>query len=252
MISTGLNRHSQKNYSHSSREQRKSCTKRAPHQIIPRIHASDVRWIRIPQITQHSHEQQKGADREERTPNNRHDPMHTRSSRPTKPKQTHRYKKTPHHRRNKPQLRVQLPILIELRLQIPMRPPEERRHDDKSPNQDPQERQPLRPQTKPVDPHEHDGKRLEPDVQQAVHERDVHVQEEDDGLAEAEREGPDEHHGHDLAAAHVLRFDFGLALQVGVVGGFAHALRPPVEDVAAAGFGEEEDQEDEAGAREPG
>ena len=133
-----------------------------------------------------------------------------------------------------------------------MRPPEERRHHNKRTDQNPQERQPLSPQTKPVDPHEHDGERFEPDVQQAVHERDVHVQEEDDGLAEAEREGADEHHGDDLAAAHVLRFDFGLALQVGVVGGFAHALRPPVEDVAAAGFGEEEDQEDEAGAREPG
>ena len=64
--------------------------------------------------------------------------MHTLPGRPAKPEQTHGDKKTPHHRRNQPQLGMQLPILIELRLQVPMRPPEKRRHDDKRADQDPQ------------------------------------------------------------------------------------------------------------------
>lgn len=137
---------------------------------------------------------------------------------------------------------MQLAILIELRLQIAMRPVEKRRHNDERANEDSQERKPLCPETEAVNLHEDDGERLEPDVQQSVDQCNVHIQEKHNGFAETQRERADEHHLDDLPAAHVLRFDLRLAFEVGISAGMAHADGASIEDIGRAGLWEKKEE----------
>ena len=100
-----------------------------------------------------------------------------------------------------------------------------------------------------VDSFEDEREGLEPDVEETVDESDVEVEEEDDGFAEVERDGADECDEHDVFACHFLGDEFGLAGQGLDSGEFAEATGASVENVGGAGFGEEEDEEDEGEAR---
>lgn len=76
---------------HGVREQRKRRPERTPHQIVPRKHTGDVFRIRVPEVRQDGHEEQKCAHAEEGTANDRHDPMHARTRRPSEPEETDWY-----------------------------------------------------------------------------------------------------------------------------------------------------------------
>ena len=64
-----------------------------------------------------------------------------------------------------------------------------------------------------VDFDEHDGERLEPEVEQCVDERDVEVEYKDNGLLEIKRERPDQHIDGDIASSQALSIDLRLRLE---------------------------------------
>ena len=92
-----------------------------------------------------------------------------------------------------------------------------------------------------VDATKDDREGLKPDVQQAVDQGDVEVEQEADRFGEAQAEGPDQGHLDDLVAGHALGFNLGLAFQV-TAGKLSVAACATVEDVVGAGLGEKEDQ----------
>ena len=134
-------------------------------------------------------------------------------------------------------------MLIELRLEISVAVVDERAHDSESADEDAKEGETFGAEREAVDADENEGERLEPEVEKAVGEGDVDVKEEANGFGEGEGEGADEDHEEDFVCGHALGFDFWLAFEVGVAGQFANAACAAVQDVARAGFGEEEDEE---------
>lgn len=132
---------------------------------------------------------------------------------------------------------AEVAIGVEPGLEIVVHPGVEGGDGEEGADEDADEREALLAEGEAVDVDEDDGKGLEPDVEQAVDEGDVEVEEEDHGLEEVERDGPHHHHHEDVFAGHILAREFGLALELVVAGGFAEALGAPVEDVGRAGLG---------------
>lgn len=236
---------------HRIREQRKRRPERTPHQIIPRKHAGDILRIRIPQVRQHGHEEQKRAHAEERTADDGHDPMHARPRRPAEPEEADGDEEGADEGRLQADLGPQLALGVELRFHVAVIVVEKGNHGDDGADEDADEGETLGAEGEAVDADEDDGKGFEPEVEEAVDEGEVEVEEEADGFGEGEGEGPDEDHGADFLAGHAFGFDLGFALHARVVGQGSDAHGAAVEDVAAAGFGEEEEEEEEAEAGEP-
>ena len=72
-----------------------------------------------------------------------------------------------------------------------MKIPEERRNRNDGTDENTYERDALHAETEVVDTHENDGEGFKPDVEEAVHESDVEVEEENHGLGEVKGERPD-------------------------------------------------------------
>ena len=102
-----------------------------------------------------------------------------------------------------------------------------------------------------VDADEDDGETFEPEVEQAVDERQVEVEEEADGLGEGERKWSNEDHQPDLFTRHPLGLKLRLALELGIIRQRPDSHRPSIEDITPTCLREEEEQEDEAKTRQP-
>ena len=148
-------------------------------------------------------------------------------------------------------LGLDLALLVELRLEESVQVPEVGRDGDQGADEDSEISETFGAEVEVVDVDEDDHERLEPDVEDAVDERDVQVEEEDHGLGEVEGEGSDEGHHDDGSRCHALGHEFGLADELVVAGDLAQALGAADEDVVGAGFGEEEEEEDEAEGADP-
>lgn len=98
---------------------------------------------------------------------------------------------------------------------------------------------------------EDDGEGLEPEVEQTVDEGDVEVEGKADRFLEGEGEGPDEDHKEDFLRGHAFGFELWLAFDVSVAGSLADVDSSPIDYVAGAGLWKEEDEKDQAEAREP-
>ena len=226
---------------HRIREQRKRRPERTPHQIIARKHAGDIFRIRIPKVRQHGHKEQESAHAEERTANDGHDPMHTRTRRPAEPEEADGDEEGAHEGRLQADLRAQLALRVELGFDVAAVVVEEGDHGDEGADEDADEGETFGAEGEVVGGDEDDGEGFEPEVEEAVDECEVEVEEEADGFGEGKGEWADEDHHSDFFAGHAFRFDFRLAFHARVVSQGSDAHGAAVEDVAAAGFGEEEE-----------
>ena len=97
------------------------------------------------------------------------------------PEQTNRDTKRPDTARIQPLLGLDLAVLVELRLQELPQVEEVERDDDEGADEDAEEGEAFGAQAEAVDADEDGDEGLEPDVEQAVDEGDVEVEEEDLG-----------------------------------------------------------------------
>lgn len=148
-------------------------------------------------------------------------------------------------------LRLNIAILIELRLHVLVDVEEVRWDGDDRTDEDAHVSKTFETEGEAVDVDEDEDEGLEPDVEQAVDEGDVKVEEEDHGLGEVESEWPDQRHQCDILACHVLGHELGFAGDAVIASSLAQALRTAYEDVVRAGLGEEEEEKHQAEAREP-
>ena len=96
-----------------------------------------------------------------------------------------------------------------------------------------------------VDFDEDDHEGLEPDIQDAVDEGDVKVEEKDHGLGEVEGERSDERHHDDGLRSHALGHKLWLADKLVISSNLAEALGAAYKNVVGACFGEEEEKKGE-------
>lgn len=134
-------------------------------------------------------------------------------------------------------LRLELAILVELRFEVLVEIPEEGRDGNESADQDAQVCEAFLAEAEVVDANEDDDEGLEPDVQEAVDEGDVEVDEKDHGLVEVERERPDEDHHGDRFPGHLLALELRLADELVVAGDLTETRRAADEDVVGARLG---------------
>ena len=85
------------------------------------------------------------------------------------PEQTNRNCESPNTGRNESFLWLQLALLVELRFNIAVKIPEERRNRNDGTDENTYERDALHAETEVVDTHENDGEGFKPDVEEAVH-----------------------------------------------------------------------------------
>ena len=88
--------------------------------------------------------------------------------------------------------------------------------------------------------------RFEPDVEEAVDEGNVEIQEENHGFVEIERDGADETHHDEFVARHAVRHEHRLAGEFLVPSELPQPQGPADEDVVRARLRQEEEQEDQA------
>ena len=118
------------------------------------------------------------------------------------PEQTNRNCESPNTSRSESLLWLQLALLVELRFDIAVKIPEERRNRDNGADENTDERDALHAETEIVDTHEDDGKGLEPDVEETVNKSDVEIEEEDHGFCEIERKRSDQCYHCNLLGCH--------------------------------------------------
>ena len=177
--------------------------------------------------------------------------MNIRTRAPAEPEQTDGDAEGSHAASVQALLRLDLTILVELRFEVFVHVPEVRRDDDQGSDEDAEIGDTFETEREVVDFDKDDDEGLEPDVEDAVDEGNVQVEQEDHWLGEVERERSDEGHHDDVFAGHVLGHEFGLADQLIVAGDLAETLGATDEDVVRAGFGEEEEEEDQTEPAEP-
>ena len=177
---------------HSPRKQRKPGTKRRPKQVIPGQHRSRIHGIRIGQIIQHGVEEQERADGEEPGAHDGHDPVDTGSSAPAEPEETDGDEAAAYTSGREPILWFDVAVGVESGLEPLVEPVVEGGNHEEGADEDADVGEALLAEVEVVDAHEDDGEGLEPDVEEAVDEGDVHVEEEDHGLEEVESEWSDE------------------------------------------------------------
>ena len=146
---------------------------------------------------------------------------------------------------------MDLAVLIELRLQEFVQIQEVRRDGDEGADEDAEICKTFGTEVEVVDFDEDDHEGLEPDVQEAIDERDVEVEEEDHGLGEVEGEGPNEGHHDNGSWCHLLGHELWLTNKLVVSSDLAQTLGTADEDVVGTGLGEKEEEEDEAEGADP-
>jgi hypothetical protein len=154
--------------------------------------------------------------------------MNAGTSAPAKPEETNGDAKCAYEGRGKSQLRLELAIIIELRLHVFVEISEKWRNHKEHPNENAKEGNTLESEIEAVDPTEDDWKTLEPDVEktydQKISERrrtnrrrnklhgrvltiykgDVQIEQEHHGLREVKGDGPDQSHGDDIFGSHLF------------------------------------------------
>lgn len=228
---------------HRRGEQGEARTKRGPHEVIPGQDGRRILGVRIAQVGQDSIEEQHRTHGEEAGPNDRRDPVHRFSCRPPEEEQTNGNEERANHGRRKPFLGLDDPIL-ELLLLDEVQVQEVAGDGNERADKDTYERETLGAEREAVDADEGDGEGLEPDVQDAVDERDVEVHAQHDGLRDGELERTDKRHEQDVLGRHVLRFNLGFALELVIASELAETATASVKDVGGAGLGQEEEDDD--------
>lgn len=168
--------------------------------------------IRISEVVQDGIEQKESTDGEEARSDYWHDPlcaceflevrlreerrsyMSGLSTCPAKPEQTDRNTEGTDERRRQALLGLNVAILVELRLLHVVEIQAIKWDNDESTAENTQEGKPFFSEVEMVDPFEHDGERFEPNVEKAVDQSDVEVEEEEDGLVEVQGQRPDQYH----------------------------------------------------------
>lgn len=196
---------------HGIRKQRKRSPKRRPHQIIARIHRSDILRVRVAEVRQHRHEEQERADAEEGAADDGHDLMHGRARRPPEPEQADGDAEGADESRGEAVLGFEVAGGVEEGFHVLVDVPEEGRHDGEGAEEDAEEGEAGGARGEMVDGDEDEGEGFEPEVEESLDEGDVEVEEEDDGFGEGEGEGADEGHLDDFAAGHAFGFELWLA-----------------------------------------
>lgn len=121
---------------------------------------------------------------------------------PTEPEQTDGDEEPANACGRQTQFWLTLAILVEFGLEVFVQPPEERRDDDERSNKDTKEGETLFTEVKLVDADKDDGEGLKPDVEEAVDERNIEVEQEHHWLGEVEGEWTDKGHLNDLVTSH--------------------------------------------------
>ena len=219
---------------HSGSKERKRCPERGTHEVVTRVDGRDVARIRVSKVAEHGHEEQKGAHGEEGGANNGHDPVDRGARRPPEPEEADRYQKGAEEGGREAQLRPDVAGLVELRLCVGVRVPEEGAHDDEGSDEDAEEGEALAAKIETVDAAKDDGERFEPAVHQGIDQRYVHVEGEADGLAEAQGERSDKSHHDGFLARHAFGVELGLTFQLVVAGKLAKAAGPAIKNVCRA------------------
>ena len=236
---------------HGVREERERGPERTPHQVVARIGRGDVFGVGVAEVSEHGHEEQEGAHAEECAANNRHDPVDVGAARPAEPEHTDGDEEGAEEGGLEADLGAEEALLVELWFDVLVVVKEEGDHDDEGAEEDAEEGETLGAEGEAVDVDENDGEGLKPEVEEAVDEGEVGVEEKADGFGEGEGEGADEDHQRYLLPGHAFSFELGLAFDPRVVGQFPDPHRAAIEDIAAAGLGQEEEEDDEAEAGQP-
>ena len=135
-------------------------------------------------------------------------------------------------------LRLKVTFLVELWFHPPAVVDEENGDGQEGAGKDSAVRNPSQTKAEVVNPFEGERDGLQPEVQQGVHKGNVHIENEDDGLGEGEREGANERHHHSLAGCHLPRIDLWLTFDLSMLGKvFTEALCAAVQDVGRARLG---------------
>lgn len=173
--------------------------------------------------------------------------------------------------RRKTFLRLDLAVLVELFLLDFPQIKVERGYDENSADEDAEVGKSLLAEGEAMYLNEDNGKGLEPDVEEAVDESDVQVQQEDHGFGEVQGERADEGHESNLCnsvsmhfcgrrwtksgfisestylfASHVFSHKLRLASQFLVSSQLPQSYCPAIQNVGRAGFGKHEEDEDQA------
>lgn len=196
---------------HGIRKQRKPGPKRGAHQIVARVHRSDILWVRVAKVRQHGYEEQERADAEKSAAGDGHEPMHGRARRPPEPEQADGDAEGADEGWGEAVLGFEVAGGAEEGFHVLVDVPEEGRHDGEGADEDAEEGEPGGARGEVVDGDEDEGERFEPEVEESVDEGDVEVEEEDDGFGEGEGEGADEGHLDDFSAGHAFGFELWLA-----------------------------------------
>ena len=239
---------------HGTRKQRETRAKGTPHEIIPRKHARRVLGVGVAEVVEDGVEQEEGADGEPAGADDGDDPMGAAGA-PAEPEEADGEAEAADEGGREAELGLELTVGVEAGLEEAVQEVEEGRERDEGAGEDADVREAERAEREVVVADEDDREGLEPQVDEGVEQRDVQVEGEDDGLEEGEREGPHQDHHRDLPPRHALGFELRLGLErrrVGFAGPhLAQAHRAAVEDVGGGRLGEQEEDEDEAEAREP-
>ncbi|MCJ1286760.1 hypothetical protein MMC26_006106 [Xylographa opegraphella] len=132
-------------------------------------------------------------------------------------------------------------LLVELRLDVLVVVIEEGDHREERSDENSDESETFRSEREMVNVEERYRKTLEPEVQQAIDQRQIEVDEEADRLGEGERERPDEYHFPNLFARHSLHLELWLALQLRIVRQPPDPNCPSIENVTAARLWQKEE-----------
>lgn len=109
-------------------------TEAGPHKVVAGQHACCILWIGVGKVIQHRVEQQESTNGEPSGTDDWHNPVYTWSSTPTEPEEADGDAETTDHSWNQPFLRLDVAVVVELRLQIVIEVREEGRYHQKCAN----------------------------------------------------------------------------------------------------------------------
>lgn len=236
---------------HGIGKQWEAGTERTPEKVVTSQDGGGIFGVRVRQVVQNAVEQQERADGEPSCADDGHDPVDICTRCPTEPEQADGDAEATDHGRDQPLLRGNVALVVETRLQVVLEVGEEWRNHDERANQDTKVCHALEAQTETVNLDEDDDERFEPNVQQAVDECNVQVEQEDHGLSEVEGEGPNERHQGNILRGHFLTHELSSTHELIISSDLAQTACAADQDVVGTGLRHEEEQEDEAEGTEP-
>lgn len=209
---------------HSGREEGEATTEAGTHEVVAGEDAGGVFGIGVAEVVEDAVKEQERADAEPARADDGDDPVHARATGPAEPEQANGDGEGADVGwQSQAELGLDLAVLVEFGFDVAHLVPDEGGKDDEDTNKNAEEGDTLKAQGEAVDLGEDDGEGLEPDVQQAVDQGDVHVQTQDDRLGQAQLEGPHERHHSDVLGLHFSAGQFGLAYQLFVACELAEA-----------------------------